>query len=41
MWFLVGEIIGDLFKKLAHETFQKNHNPMKKYNLPSFSDLSY
>ncbi|KNZ56466.1 hypothetical protein VP01_239g4, partial [Puccinia sorghi] len=37
----VGEIVGDLFKKLAHEPFQKNHNLMKKYNLPSFSDLSY
>ncbi|KNZ44312.1 hypothetical protein VP01_929g4 [Puccinia sorghi] len=37
----VGDIIGDLFKKLAHEPFQKNHILMRKYNLPSFSDLSY
>ncbi|KNZ48935.1 hypothetical protein VP01_5314g1, partial [Puccinia sorghi] len=37
----VGEIIGDLFKKLAHEPFQKNQDLMKKYNLPSLSDLSY
>ncbi|KNZ62075.1 hypothetical protein VP01_1316g2, partial [Puccinia sorghi] len=27
--------------KHPHEPFQKNHNLMKKYNLPSFSDLSY
>ncbi|KNZ55402.1 hypothetical protein VP01_2693g2 [Puccinia sorghi] len=37
----VGDIIGELFKKLAHEPFKKNHNLMKKYNLPSLSDLSY
>ncbi|KNZ63756.1 hypothetical protein VP01_11057g1, partial [Puccinia sorghi] len=34
-------IIGDLFKKLAHEPFQKNQDLMKKFNLPSLSDLSY
>ncbi|KNZ54155.1 hypothetical protein VP01_3027g4 [Puccinia sorghi] len=33
--------VGDPFGKSAHEPFQKNHNLMKKYNLPSFSDLSY
>ncbi|KNZ49418.1 hypothetical protein VP01_5022g2, partial [Puccinia sorghi] len=37
----VGEIIGEIFRKLAHEPFQKNDNLMKNYNFPSFSDLSY
>ena len=37
----VGEIIGNLFKKLAHEPFQKNHDLMEKYKLPSLADLSY
>ncbi|KNZ59992.1 hypothetical protein VP01_162g3 [Puccinia sorghi] len=34
----VGEIIGDLFKTLAHEPFQKNHNLMKFYDL-SYGEL--
>ncbi|KNZ61881.1 hypothetical protein VP01_13459g1, partial [Puccinia sorghi] len=38
---LVRLLVTFLFKKLSHEPFQKNQNLMKKYNLPSFSDLSY
>jgi len=37
----VGEIIGNLFKNLAQDPFRKNQNLMKKFNLPSFADLSY
>ena len=34
-------IIGTLFKNLAKLPFQSNQDIMKKYNIPSFADLSY
>jgi len=37
----LGQIIGSLFKNLARLPFQKNQDIMKKYNIPSFADLSY
>ena len=37
----VGEIIGNLFKKLAYDPFKKNQDLMKKHQLPSLADLSY
>ncbi|WAQ89100.1 hypothetical protein PtA15_10A524 [Puccinia triticina] len=37
----VGQIIGNLFKDLAHTPFQDNQDLMKKYNIPSFPDLAY
>jgi len=37
----LGHIIGTLFKNLAKLPFQSNQDIMKKYNIPSFADLSY
>jgi hypothetical protein len=37
----VGNIIGNLFKDLAHTPFQQSQDLMKKYNIPSFPNLSY
>jgi hypothetical protein len=37
----VGQIIGNLFKDLAHRPFQNNQDLMKKYKIPSFESFSY
>ena len=37
----LGQIIGDLFKKLAEIPFGANHELMKKNNLPSLAHLEY
>jgi len=37
----LGCIIGNLFKNLARLPFQNSQDLMKKYQLPSFADLSY
>ena len=37
----LGRIIGNLFKNLARLPFQNSQDLMKKYQLPSFADLSY
>jgi hypothetical protein len=37
----VRQIIGNLFKDLAHRPFQNNQDLMKKYKIPSLESLSY